>query len=345
MLKISTVRAACQYMLCFVAVTITLSVTAPGASAQGPLNIRVSWVAVPNNLPPFLFKKPGIPKHYGKSYTMDPVQYRGTPESIIALATGDLDIALLSYSSFPLAIQNANLQDLRIIADEFQDGVDGYYSAQFMVLKDGPIKKIGDLKGKIVAVNVKFGATYGAVRSVLAKNGLSDGDYTVLEVAFSNMRAVLTERKVDLASVGTPQLFWDPGMQNIARTLFSQRDAFGRTDAVIWVARAGFLEKNRAAMTDFMEDMLRERRFLFDSANHAEAVTIVSDFTKIPAARLDSWLFTTRDFYRDPKARPDIPALQTNIDQLYQEGSIKRPLDVNGYVDLSILEEAIKRAD
>jgi sulfonate transport system substrate-binding protein len=342
---ITRTRAVCRAMRLLIPFAMIFSAAASPASAQGPLNVRISWVAVPNNLPPFMFKKPGIPKHYGKSYTIDAIQYRGTPESIIALATGDLDVALLSYSSFPLAIHNANLQDLRIIADEFQDGADDYYSAQFMVLKDGPIKRIEDLKGKIVAVNVKFGATYGAVRSVLAKHGLSDGDYTVLEVAFANMRAVLTERKVDLASVGTPQVFWDPAVQNFARTLFTQRDAFGKTDAVIWVARAGFLEKNRAGMTDFMEDMLRDRRFLFDPANHAEAVNIVSEFTKLPAAQLNSWLFTTRDFYRDPNARPDIAALQMNIDQLYQEGAIKRPLDVKSYVDLSILEEAIKQAN
>jgi sulfonate transport system substrate-binding protein len=342
MLKLRISRALAVWLIPF---AMIFSIAALPASAQSPLNIRVSWVAVPNNLPPFMFKKPGLSKHYGKSYTMDAVQYRGTPESIIALATGDLDVALLSYSSFPLAIQNANLQDLRIVADEFQDGADGYYSAQFMVLKDGPIKKIEDLKGKIIAVNVKFGATYGAVRSMLANHGLSDGDYTVLEVAFSNMRAVLTERKVDLASVGTPQFFWDSGMQNSARTLFSQRDALGKTDTVIWVARAGFLEKNRAAVTDFIEDMLRDRRFLFDPANHAEAVRIVSDVTKIPAAQLDSWLFTPRDFYRDPKATPDDDALQKNIDQLYQDGSIKHPLDVKRYLDLSILEDANKRLD
>src|SRR5215510_418833 len=144
---------------------------AVSAQAQDPVKVRVSWVAVPNNTPPFMFKKPGIAKHNGKSYTLEAIQYRGTPQSITALA-----------------IQNANMQDLRLIADEFQDGADGYYSAEFMVLKDGPIKKIEDLKGKVVAVNVKFGATYGAVRSELAKHGLSDGDYTVLEVAFSNMR-------------------------------------------------------------------------------------------------------------------------------------------------------------
>src|SRR5262249_8762674 len=233
--------------------------TTLAASAQ-PVNIRVSWVAVPNNLPPFLFKKPGIPKHYGKSYTMEAVQYRGTPQSVTALATRDLDIALLSYSSFPLAIQNANMQDLRIIADEFQDGAEGYFSAEFMVLKDSPIKKVEDIKGKVVAVNVKNGATHGAARSMLTKHGLQERDYSVIEVAFPNMRAVLAERKVDVVSVGTPQFAWDPEMQKIARTLFTQRDALGKTNVVIWTARAEFLQKNRAAMIDFMEDMLRDRR-------------------------------------------------------------------------------------
>jgi ABC-type nitrate/sulfonate/bicarbonate transport system substrate-binding protein len=316
---------------------------AASASAQEPLRIRVSWVAVPNNLPPFMFKKAGVPKHYGKSYTMEAIQYRGTPQSITALATGDLDIALLSYSSFPLAIQNANMQDLRVIADEFQDGADGYFSAEFMVLKDGPIKKIEDIKGKVVAVNVKNGATHGAVRSVLAKHGLQERDYNVIEVAFPNMRAVLAERKVDVISVGTPQFAWDPEVQKIARTLFTQRDAFGKTDVVIWCARQGFLEKNRAAMIDFMEDMLRDRRYLFDPANRSEAIKIVSEFTKIPADKLESWVFTNRDFYRDPNARPDLVALQANVDQLHKEGSIKQALDVRKYTDLSILEEALKR--
>jgi hypothetical protein len=34
-------------------------------------------------------------------------------------------------------------------------GVDGYYSNEFDALTDGPIKKIEDLKGKIVATNCR----------------------------------------------------------------------------------------------------------------------------------------------------------------------------------------------
>lgn len=313
------------------------------ASAQQPVKIRVSWVAVPNNLPPLLFLKKDIAKNFGKSYTMEAVQYRGTPQTITALATGDLEFALLTYSTFPLAIQNAGMADLRLVAGEFQDGADGYFSAAFVVNKDSPIQKPQDLKGKTLAVNVKGGATHGAVREYLLKHGLNDADYNILEVSFPNMRAVLAEKKVDLVSIGTPQFMWDPALQSIGRTLFTQKDAFGTAENVIWVARAGFIEKNRAAIVDFFEDMLRARKFYFDKANHKESVKLVSDFTKIPPENLDAWLFTERDFYRDPNAYPSVATLQKNVDQLHKAGAIKQPLEVGKYVDLSLIEEAIKR--
>lgn len=324
-------------------VLCALTVPAATARAQEPVKIRVSWVAVPNNLPPFMFRKAGLAKHQGKSYSMEAVQYRATPQSIAALATGDLEIALLAYSSFPLAIQNANMQDLRIIADEFQDGAEGYYSAQFMVLKDGPVKTISDIKGKVVAVNARNGATHVAARSVLRKNGVQDRDYTVVEVAFANMRSVLAEKKADLISTATPQFSFDPDILALARPLFAQKDAFGKTDVVIWVARQSFLEKNRAAVVDLLEDMLRARRYLFDPANHDEAASIVSEFSKVPREKLKSWMFTKKDYYRDPDARPDAAALQANIDQLHQEGALKQTVEVKKYLDLSLLEEAIKR--
>jgi ABC-type nitrate/sulfonate/bicarbonate transport system substrate-binding protein len=49
---------------------------------------------------------------------------------------------------------------------------------------------------------------------------------------------------------------------------------------IVWVARAGFLAANRAAMVDFMEDVLRALHFFTDPANHREAVDIVARFNK-----------------------------------------------------------------
>jgi NitT/TauT family transport system substrate-binding protein len=311
-----------------------------GANAD-PLNIRISWVAVPNNLPPLFMAKPQMMQHAGKSYTVDPIRFPGTPQSVAALASGDLDIALLTFSSFPLAIQNAGLQDLRVISDEFIDGFPGYYSAEFMVLKDGPVKAIKDLKGRVVAINVRGGGTDMALRAITRRDGLQEKrDYTELEVAFANMKAVLLDRKADLIGLGVPAMSTDPALREVATTLFTQRDALEATAQVIWVARSGFLEKNRAALLDFMEDALRSRRFYTDPANHREVVDIVAGVTKLPPQQLEPWLFTKNDFYRDPNGLLDPAVLQDNIDKMVDLGFLKSGIDVKKYMDLGLVREA-----
>ncbi len=323
-----------------IACAVAMLLGSVGANAD-PLNIRISWVAVPNNLPPLFMAKPQMMQHAGKSYTVDPIRFPGTPQSVAALASGDLDIALLTFSSFPLAIQNAGLQDLRVISDEFIDGFPGYYSAEFMVLKDGPVKTIKDLKGRVVAINVRGGGTDMALRAITRKDGLQEKrDYTELEVAFANMKAVLLDRKADLIGLGVPAMSTDPALREVATTLFTQRDALGATAQVIWVARSGFLEKNRAALLDFMEDALRSRRFYTDPANHREVVDIVAGVTKVPPQQLEPWLFTKNDFYRDPNGLLDTAVLQDNIDKMVDLGFLKSGIDVKKYVDLALVREA-----
>jgi NitT/TauT family transport system substrate-binding protein len=309
-----------------VAVAVPLLFSA-GAQAQ-PTKIRISWVAVPNNLPPLFMEKPEVMTRVGQSYTIDAIRFPGTPQSVAALASGELDIALLTFSSFPLAIQNAKLEDLRVIGDEFIDGVAGHYSAEFLVLKDGPIQKIEDLKGKTVAVNVRGGGTDMALRAITKKHGLEEKrDFTTVEVAFANMKATLLEKKVDLVGLGVPAFSVDPVLRSQVRSLFTQRDALGPTAQVIWVAREGFLQRNRAAVVDFMTDALRARRFYTDPKNHAEVVNIVSRVTKQPREQLDPWLFTKDDFYRSPDGVLDINVLQNNIKSMVDLGFLKSGVD------------------
>src|SRR5262249_58551221 len=79
--------------LSIVAALAAVLVSAPGAHSE-PAKIRISWVAVPNNLPPLFMSKPEMMKHAGTNYTVDPIRFPGTPQSVAALASGDLDIAL-----------------------------------------------------------------------------------------------------------------------------------------------------------------------------------------------------------------------------------------------------------
>jgi NitT/TauT family transport system substrate-binding protein len=328
-------------LLATIAGCLVLAAGVLSAAAQSPLKIRIGWVVAPAQLTPVLFEKKEILKHYGKSYTVEPLHFRGSTPQITALAAGELEIAALAYSSFPLAVQNARL-DARVIADVFQDGVPGYYSSEYLVAAASPIRSVGDLKGRRVATNAIGGAVDIGARAMLRKHGLEDKrDYTILEVGFPNMTAMVKESKVDLAGFVPP--FSISARQEGLRALFVMRDAVGVSQMLVWAARAELLARHRAAMVDFLEDHLRALRWFLAPANRAEATDIIARFTKRPADSYRSWLFTGQDYYRNPSGLPDLEALQRNIDTARDLGFLPQTLDVKAHTDLSLIQEAAKR--
>jgi ABC-type nitrate/sulfonate/bicarbonate transport system substrate-binding protein len=329
------------------ALYVLLSLVAGAAFAQQPVKIRVAYVVPVANWASLVFEKQGLARHQGKSYTFEAVHFQGTPQMITALANNELEIADLAFASLAIAIQNAGMDDLRVIGDEFQDGVEGYYTDEFFVLKDSPVKSIKDLKGKIVATNVAGSAVDIIMRAALRKNGLDDRkDVNTIETAFPNMKPTLISKKAD-AIPGVIPFSFDPELRNATRVLFTQKEIVGRTQMIVWAARSGFIQKNRAAMVDFMEDVIRAVRWYLDPANHKEAVEISARVSKRPAGAFDKWLFTKAgqdgDYYRDPDMKPDLKALQANIELQHQLGLVKASVDVAKHADLSVIEEAAKR--
>lgn len=312
------------------------------ASAQEPIKIRVSWVAPVSNWASIWAEKKDLAKHLGKSYTFEAVRYAGTPPMVTAMASGELEIANLAYSTLGIAIKNAGLDDLRVIAHEFRDGAPGRYTHQYLALNDSAVKSVADLKGKVVGTNAAGSAVDVAMRAILKKNGLEDKrDYTMLETPFPTMRAMLAQKKVDLIP-GVLPFSLDPELRKIARPVFSQREAIGETEMIIWAVRKPYIDKNRAALVDFMEDTLRIVRWFLDPANQKAAAEIAAKVTKQPADRF-SWVFTQEDYYRDPNMLPNLEALQKNLDMTTDLGFVKGKVDVTKYTDLSLVTEAAAR--
>jgi len=312
------------------------------AHAADPIKIRGAWVAPVTNWASIWLEKKDLAKHFGKSYVFEAVRFQGTPPMITAIANNELEVSNLAYSTLAIAVQNAGMDDIRVIADEFQDGVPGYYTQEYMVLADGPIKKPEDLKGKVVATNASGSAVDVAMRAMLRKFGLEDKrDYTMVEAPFPTMRAMLAEKKVDMIPAVLP-FSLDPELRKIGRPLFNQRDAIGVTQMIVWAVRKPFIDKKRAVLVDYMEDSLRIARWYMDPANHKEAMEIAARVTKQPAERFD-WIFTNRDTFRDPNMVPNLDALQKNVDMTKDLGFVKATVDVKKHADLSIVQEAANR--
>jgi NitT/TauT family transport system substrate-binding protein len=315
---------------------------APRAFAADPVKIRIAWTVTPAQLAPILTEPPGVTKHAGKSYVLEPVRHQGSGTTLTALGAGELDIAPMTFIQLGPAIQNAGMTDLRIVGDEFRDGFENYNTNQYLVLQDGGINSVTDMKGKVFATNGIGGGQDVFARVMMRKHGLEyPRDYTIIEASFPNMRAMLAEKKAHLV-VGVKPFIEDPAFKAISKTLFTQKEAVGTSDMIFLTARTGYIEKNRAAVVDFFEDFIRSTRWYMDAANQKAAVEIVSKYTKVPAQRL-GWIFTKGDFYRDPNARPDIAGIQKNLDMLKEFKFLKADLDIAKYADLSLIEEAAKR--
>jgi sulfonate transport system substrate-binding protein len=313
------------------------------SAADQPVKIRIAWVVPIGNWASIIYEKKDLMPHYGKSYVVEPVHFQGTPPMIAALAAGELEIADLAFSSFALAVVNAEMGDLRVIGDESQDGVDGHRSGTYYVLKDGPVKTIDDLKGKMLATVGAGAALDIPVRAMLRKHGLEDRrDYAMVEAAFPNMLPMLLDRKIDFMPAVNPFVH-DPRFKDGTRPLFTVAEAMGGpTDFIIWTAHESFIKANRAVMVDLLEDTVRVARFLTDPANHAEVVQIAAKVSKQPAASLD-YVYGKDDPYRDPNLRPNLVNLQRAIDVQQETGFLKDKLDIKAYADLAPLEEAIAR--
>ena len=316
---------------------------AVAARSEEPVTIRAAWIITPASLIPILMAPPGVARHEGKSYRFEPIHFANSPTQISAIATGEIEIATLNFSSIPSAVTNAGLSDLRIIADETQDGIGNHESVKYAVLKTSPIKTIEDLKGKVLATIGIGTATDIAMRAILVKHGLEfQRDYTEIEALPPVATPMLLQHKADLISQAVP---FDqfPNFVDNARVMFTMRDAMGGAELSVWLVRAGFIAKHRAALVDLLEDMIRSYHWYMNPANHEAAVAILGKFLKQPPERLASWAFTDKDFSRNPDGVPNLALMQRNVDTMQSLGFLKSHFDAAKYADLSLVKEALQR--
>ncbi len=322
----------------------TLIATLTSAGAE-PLKIRADWNIVPGQFAPLIPTvpqyAPNVYRHYGVSYVVEPNKMQGGGATLTALALGETDLSTLSPQALVLGVTNAKLE-MRVIGQQISTEVPGYLHTYFWV-RANEIKTIDDLKGKIIGVSVRGSNVDSAAEMVMAKHGFADAkDYQIVEVSFPAQFPSLEAKKID-AAVLVPPFHLRAKNNPDFKPLFSVGDAFGPVETLMWMAKADFVAKNRAALVDFLEDNMRMRRWMFDPKTRIDAVRQLSDTTKLPAEAFAEWVYTTGDYYYDPHAMVDAARLQKNVEDMKTAGIIPTAIDVAPYVDMSLAKEAAAR--
>lgn len=255
----------------------------------------------------------------GTGITIENVGYAtGGPASLIALASGDVEIGSAATS----AVLNSIIGGNDFVAAYPSNGINDEVQSIFYVLEDSPIRDIKDIAGKTVAVNTLGAHLDYTIREALHSVGLPSDAANQIVVPGPQLEQVLRSGQVDVSAFG----YWQTTFEGAAkqkgglRAIFDDTDVLGEIAGGFIVLRRDFIEKHPEAAKVFVEQS--ERALDYARENPEETKKI---FVKALAERGENP--DIAQFFRGYGVRPGGKAVERDlqfwIDVLVREGKLK----------------------
>ncbi|MGV4792245.1 ABC transporter substrate-binding protein [Rhizobium sp. F40D2] len=188
--------------------------------------------------------------------TFENVGYaQGGPASLIALASGDVEIGSAATS----AVLNSIIGGNDFVAAYPSNGINDEVQSTFYVLEDSPIKSIKDIAGKSIAVNTLGAHLDYTIREALHSVGLPIDAANQIVVPGPQLEQVLRSKQVDIAAFG----YWQTTFEGAAlkngglRAVFDDTDVLGDIAGGFVVLRRDFIQQHPEAVKIFVEQSAR----------------------------------------------------------------------------------------
>jgi ABC-type nitrate/sulfonate/bicarbonate transport system substrate-binding protein len=255
----------------------------------------------------------------GTGITIENVGYAtGGPASLIALASGDVEIGSAATS----AVLNSIIGGNDFVAAYPSNGINDEVQSIFYVLEDSPIRGIKDIAGKTIAVNTLGAHLDYTIREALHSVGLPSDAANQIVVPGPQLEQVLRSGQVDVSAFG----YWQTTFEGAAkqkgglRAIFDDTDVLGEIAGGFIVLRRDFIDKHPEAAKVFVEQS--ERALDYARENPEETKKI---FAKALAERGENP--DIAQFFRGYGVRPGGKAVERDlqfwIDVLVREGKLK----------------------
>ncbi|CAH0342644.1 ABC transporter substrate-binding protein [Rhizobium sp. CECT 9324] len=255
----------------------------------------------------------------GTGITIENVGYAtGGPASLIALASGDVEIGSAATS----AVLNSIVGGNDFVAAYPSNGINDEVQSIFYVLEDSPIRDIKDIAGKTVAVNTLGAHLDYTIREALHSVGLPTDAANQIVVPGPQLEQVLRSGQVDVSAFG----YWQTTFEGEAkqkgglRAIFDDTDVLGEIAGGFIVLRRDFIEKHPEAAKVFVE---QSERALDYAREHPEETRVI--FAKALATRGEN--ADIAQYFRGYGVRPGGKAVERDlqfwIDVLVREGKLK----------------------
>jgi NitT/TauT family transport system substrate-binding protein len=325
--------------------TLTLASIVPAAGQSAPDRVRLSLN--PGSyayLPIFL----AVDKGYFAEQHLDVQVTKYTGSSLTQLpmlARGDLDIApVVTGPGF--FNQFSQGFDLKLLASIDQSESGWHDTGCVLVRQDvwdaGKVRKISDLKGKIVDGGLDGTAQNYLLKQAILKGGLkfSDMTYTDKYKTVPDQFAALRNKAVEVVS-GAEPICTQMQAQGLAHKWLAFSDVIPGFQASFVTSSSGFLKTHRDAVKRFLIAMLKAEKEIKAAKGGwtPQLITTVAKWAEIPEATVAT---IPGPPYTGQFGAIDATSIRTQQAFWMNEGTVKQAVIIADVIDTSLLKEAWK---
>ena len=273
-----------MFKRCFaVFALLVLSATAP---AMAQTKVRLGYMPIAEELPKFVASEKGFFKKQGLDVEL--LRFESGPDMGTALLGGSIQIGMIGTPGLINAAVAG--RPLVAIVDNGSNvvGRSGYeYYTGLVVLDESPVKNIGDLKGKKIALNVlKANSEAQTVLQVLRWNRENPNraldlnkDVQFVMLPFGSMPTALEKGIVDVASMIEP-FMTQLSMKRKVRVVTPVSYALPNWPVSFGIVRRDYGEKNIDVLQKYRASWFEAVRWI--GANQGEARAIMQKYAGVP---------------------------------------------------------------
>jgi NitT/TauT family transport system substrate-binding protein len=201
--------------------------------------------------------------------------FGGDAKVIQALSAGSIDIMLGGGPSFAAIVKGAPMKGVAALADAPN-------TIMLVVLKDGPIKSVGDLKGRIISVSTVGSLTYWLTQQLSRSQGWGDDGIKITPLGSSQAQiaALMTQQ---IAGVTTDSVTIDKFVETgKGRVLVKFGERIKDFHVHVIYASNKLIETNPAALKAFLAGWFETVAYM--RAHKPETTAIAAKRTGISPA-------------------------------------------------------------
>src|SRR5437899_124210 len=265
--------------------------------------------------------------------TFLPRMFQGFPEIKEALISNNMQAAFIVA---PLAIAlKAQGVPIKIVY------LGHRYGSAVVVRKDGPIRAVPDLRGRVIAIPSRFSDERLIVFRAMKVFGIKPGEIKMVEMAPPDVAAALAANAIDAFSMGEP-FPSQAEMGGFGRVLFHAREYWPDYMSCVLVVRQDLIDSRPDAVQILVDGVARSGLWLEKGkAYRDDAADFVGRFYYHQDPRLLRWALTNPlDRVMYTPLTPFKPDFELVRDLMLETGTLDHSIEFNEYVDIKFAEGA-----